>query len=285
MQKQQLLKAARFIVLAAVSFAATGPLVGFLSGVLGKRAMDIVGLWIFAAVLNLLLLAATWVCLRRDGESFASLGLSLDAPRLRELGAGFLVGALLFALIAVVSAFAVGATWQFSGAAGLRTAALGLPIMFLLMLGEELVFRGYAFRQMVAGLGVRRALLLSAVAFGVYHVLGSGSWGMGWVFRFGMPTLGGLVFGLAMIRSGGLALPIGLHLGGNWVQASVFGFGAAGGSPSSALFTAPLTPPQLQVLTAPDLLPHLPYLLALATIAALLVARWPREASLRTRVA
>ena len=42
---------------------------------------------------------------------------------------------------------------------------------------------------------------------------------MGWVFRLGMPTLGGLVFGVAMIRSGGLALPIGLHLGGNWVQA------------------------------------------------------------------
>lgn len=285
MQKQQLLKAARFVVLAAVSFGATGPLVGFLSGVLGKRGMDLAGQWIFAAVLNVLLLAATWVCLRRDGESLASLGLSLDASRTRELGMGFLVGALLFALIAVVSAFAVGTTWQFSGAAGLRAAALGLPIALLLMLGEELVFRGYAFRQMVSGLGVRRALLLSGVAFGLYHVLGSGSWGMGWVFRFGMPALGGLVFGLAMIRSGGLALPIGLHFGGNWVQASVFGFGATGGHPPTALFTAPLTPPQLQVLTAPDLLPNAPYMLALATLAALLVVRWPKDTSLRARVA
>ena len=210
MQKQQLLKAARFVALAAASFAATGPLVGLISGVLGRRVMDVVGPWIFSTVLNVLLLAAAWVCLRRDGESFASLGLSLNASRARELGLGFLVGALLIALIAVASAYAVGTTWQFSGAAGLRAAALGLPIALMLMLGEELVFRGYAFRQMIAACGVRRALLLSAVAFGLYHVLGS--------------------------------LPIGLHLGGNWVQASVFGFGATGGNPPPALFAAAHAP-------------------------------------------
>ena len=48
---------------------------------------------------------------------------------------------------------------------------------------------------------------------------------MGLVFQFLMPTIGGLLFAWAAIRSGGLALPIGLHLGGNWVQASVAVFG------------------------------------------------------------
>jgi membrane protease YdiL (CAAX protease family) len=28
--------------------------------------------------------------------------------------------------------------------------------------------------------------------------------------------LGGLIFGSALLRSGGLALPLGLHWGGNW---------------------------------------------------------------------
>ena len=36
-----------------------------------------------------------------------------------------------------------------------------------------------------------------------------------------------LLFGLAALRTGGLALPTGLHLGANWINASVFGLGFA----------------------------------------------------------
>jgi membrane protease YdiL (CAAX protease family) len=76
---------------------------------------------------------------------------------------------------------------------------------------EELLFRGYAFQQIVRLGAPGTAVVLTAAAFGAYHQLGAGV--------FLMPALGGLVFGYALVRSGGLALPIGLHWGGNWVQA------------------------------------------------------------------
>ncbi len=96
---------------------------------------------------------------------------------------------------------------------------------------------------------------------------------MGLVFQFLMPTIGGLLFAWAAIRSGGLALPIGLHLGGNWVQASVAVFGphpAPGAVESFAgLWRIPITAADVQVLTAPDLVPRLPLLVAFAITAAL----------------
>jgi hypothetical protein len=89
-------------------------------------------------------------------------------------------------------------------------------------------------------------------------------------FRFLMPALGGLLFGWAAVRSGGLALPIGLHLGGNWVQASVAGFSPASDTSivGQALWQIPITASDMQRLVAPELLPRLPYLMALAIAAA-----------------
>jgi hypothetical protein len=265
-----------FLILAAAALVVAGLLVALVSGLPGSMPRGTVATWLYGTCFSLLLLAATWLALRLDGESLSALGLTITSQRVGEFGFGFLTTAILFAASALVRATAVGASWQFWGAGGLRAAVIGLPIALMLALGEELVFRGYGFRQLVAACGARPAIVLSALAFGLYHLAMAGfrPWGMGAVLFFALPALGGLLFGAAVIRTGGLALPLGLHFGGNWVQASVLGLGAAGGGAQpAAVFTAALTPPQAEALTAPDFLPHLPYLLAVA-IAGLVVARW-----------
>jgi membrane protease YdiL (CAAX protease family) len=278
MRGRALQKAIGFGVLVIVAFVATGPLMGLALGLVGGVAAGSIGFWAYGTTLALLVLVVTWLALRWDAESFAALGLTLDSRRLAELGSGFLATALLFAVCALVRAAAVGASWQFWGAAGVRAAVVGLPITLMLALGEELVFRGYGFRQLVVACGARAAVVLSALAFGLYHLAMAGfrPWGMGAVFVFTLSALGGLLFGAAMIRTRGMALPLGLHLGGNWIQASVLGMGVAAGAQPPALFTAALEQTQVQALTAPDLLPHLPYLLALGT-AGLVVAWWPNR--------
>jgi hypothetical protein len=92
-------------------------------------------------------------------------------------------------------------------------------------------------------------------------------WGMGAFFTFAMPLCGGIVFGWASIRTRG-ALPIGLHLGGNWIQASVLSFRPASDAAApSVLWTAYLTETQHRALYAPDLVAHLPYLATLVVAA------------------
>lgn len=268
-----------FVGLTALTIGLSGPLTGIVFGLFGLAAGS--GPWVFGLAMTVLMLLSTWLMVRTDGTSLRSLGLSNEPRRWREFFLSFLVGTVLFALIGLVQASAVGARWSIAGADGVRAALLGLPVALLLLLPEELIFRGYGFQQMERLMGSRAALVLSSAAFGAYHLIGSGDWAMGAVWRFATPALGGLVFGVAMLRTRGLAAPIGLHLGGNWVQQSVLGLGHplhTPGLPASALWTAPLDATQMRVLVAPDLLPHLPYLVAIA-MAAVFVVRFMRQAN------
>lgn len=205
--------------------------------------------------------------LRQEGRSLAALGLAASRSRLSELGLGLFVGAVLFLGVAWAQSWWVGAHWEFRGRPGVSAAIVGFFLMIGMVMTEELLFRGIALRKLRVLCGDRWAILISALLFGAYHLIGSGDWGIGLVFRFLMSTLGGLLFGWAMVRSEGLALPIGLHLGGNWVQSSLAGFGPGGNhvdpGQTYALWRIPLEHAQFQALTAPDLLPRLPYLIAL----------------------
>ena len=109
---------------------------------------------------------------------------------------------------------------------------------------------------------------------------------MGAVFRFGTSALGGLLFAWAALRSGGLALPIGLHVGGNWIQASVVNFHPVADSgianPIVSVWHVAITTDDARRLSAPDLVPHLPFLSAVlvaAIVTAQLIRRWPAFAA------
>jgi CAAX protease family protein len=199
-----------------LAIAAGSTATGMLGGARPLVAMALIGALACAG-----LLLVTMALRRLGGAGLPALGLPLDRRRLGELAAGFAVTSTLFLAVAAVQSAMVGATWQFSGVAGLFGALADLPLVLCLVLAEELLFRGAALRSLRELAGDGWATALTAVAFGAYHLIGSQNWAMGLAFQFLMPTLGGLLFAWAAVRSGGLALPIGLHLGGNWVQASV----------------------------------------------------------------
>jgi membrane protease YdiL (CAAX protease family) len=139
-----------------------------------------------------------------------------------------------------------------------------------MVLAEELVFRGVGFRYLRAAVGDWPAIVLSALVFGGYHLIGSQNWGMGLAFQFLGPAVGGLLFGWAAVRSEGLALSIGLHWGGNWIQAGIVGFSSVGDiTAPQSLWRIPITAADFRLLMAPDLLPRLPYFAAIAVGAGL----------------
>jgi membrane protease YdiL (CAAX protease family) len=267
--RTSLLKAIAFVAVAMTVLAATAPLVGIAGAMLGRSNVP---MWVYAGAFSLTLAAITWAALALDRTSFRALGLVPTRARVGEFLFGFVLSVVLFAALALFRGATVAAVWTFAGAEAVVGACAGIIIAFLLFFPEELLFRGYAFRRLVKALGVWPAILTSSVLFGVYHVAGSGMWGIGAFFTFAMPALGGVVLGWAAVRTNGLALPIGLHLGGNWVQASVFSFQSRGDASTAALWTASLTETQLQTLYAPEFLTHLPFIVAmlLATIA----VRW-----------
>jgi len=253
-----------FLLLAVLCFYASGAVVG-LMGVSGPSAAPL-----FGAAFAIGLLAATLLCARLGGERLPNLGFSSSRRDVAMMLLAFLVGAIAFGGALLVLGQSSGGNWQLNGSAPVRGALAGLVPVLCLFLGEELLFRGYAFQQLKRVVGPATAVGVSASVFGVYHLLGSGDWAMGAFFRLLMPTLGGLVFGYALVRTGSLAVPVGLHWGGNWMQSAVLGLGHA--PTSDAILIMPLSAEQLRILSAPDVLPHLPYLVALGMMALLVWA-------------
>jgi len=104
-----------------------------------------------------------------------------------------------------------------------RTFVFVIVILLFGAIGEEMLFRGYAFQSMIALLGPAATILPVGVLFGIMH-----AWNLG-VTPIGIvnTSLWGVLLGYAFVRSGDLWLPIGLHLGWNWML-PVFGVNLSG---------------------------------------------------------
>lgn len=170
------------------------------------------------------LLAATWVACRLHGRPLGDVGLQLDGQRARELAGGLAMGAAAAAALGWGLMLAGAVSWQPNPAADGAHVMKWLAYFTVAAVVEELIFRGYALRTLADGIGSFRAVALSSLVFGGYHVLNLGTSASvqpgGWdlVWRVAGPAVGGVLFGLAAVRTRGLALPIGLHLGWNVLQ-------------------------------------------------------------------
>ena len=86
----------------------------------------------------------------------------------------------------------------------------GIAIFFGAM-GEELLFRGYAFQLLIRALGPFSTILPTSVIFGLMHSWNPNATGMGIINTVAW----GILLGYAVWRTGALWLPIGLHFGWN----------------------------------------------------------------------
>ena len=97
--------------------------------------------------------------------------------------------------------------------------ALGLAITAFQVFAEEVLFRGWLLSALQDRLGPTIAVLGSAVAFSIFHMVG------GEVTPLSLVNLllGGLWFGLLAQRSGGIIAPFAAHYG--WNVTEDIGFG------------------------------------------------------------
>lgn len=104
-----------------------------------------------------------------------------------------------------------------------RTALFVVVILVFGAVGEEMLFRGYAFQALMSKAGPFATILAFGILFGLAHRLNPG-----------VSTLAvcntiawGILLGYAFLRSLDLWLPIGLHLGWNWAL-PLFGVNLSG---------------------------------------------------------
>jgi membrane protease YdiL (CAAX protease family) len=166
------------------------------------------------ALMAALVLAVNLSFLRWDRRPTAALGLDPSARRLRELAAGFGGGALLIGAVAACVGLLLPFPWAVNRAFALDAAAYSLLWLLCGNAVEELVFRGYGFERLIAGLGHWKAQLITALLFAAFHM----AQGWSWQVALAGTTVGSLLFGLVFVRWRSLPAAIGVHAAVNWTR-------------------------------------------------------------------
>jgi hypothetical protein len=156
----------------------------------------------------------TWLFLKNEKNGFRSIGLFWEQKTLLRFFQGLLYGTLIMGFF--LSALLIFTELELKR----NPEEISIWQMFFylsvipLALMEEIAFRSYPFIRLKQAFGPRLTQIFVAIAFALYHIV------TGWDTRIAFlgPGIWAFVFGLAAMRSGGIAVPTGIHVALNSIQ-------------------------------------------------------------------
>jgi membrane protease YdiL (CAAX protease family) len=160
-------------------------------------------------------------------KPLAAIGLWFHERTVQEFLWGNLLGFLMIASIFLVL-YCLGdvelATKGLGWSDCLYIVSSSILFFAVGALIEEVIFRGYPFQTLIQGMTLIPAIFLMAVLFGLAH-LGNPN-----TSTFGIVNvvLAAIWLSIAYLRTRGLWLPFGLHLGWNFSQTTLFSFPTSG---------------------------------------------------------
>ncbi|MCG7858662.1 CPBP family intramembrane metalloprotease [Flavihumibacter sediminis] len=158
------------------------------------------------------------------------LGFRPTKRRVTNLGIGFLIAASCCTVYQLMTTAFINNSWilnkQVTAGEILKSSRWNI----ISVLYEELIFRGALLYIAIKKIGVKRACILSAVCFGIYHWFTFNVMGNPFmmVITFLMTAIVGFSWAYAFAKTSSLYLPIGLHLGWNLFCMVVFSNGSSG---------------------------------------------------------
>lgn len=172
-----------------------------------QYAMGVIG--------TLIALIISYLFLKKENTSFRTIGLVWESKTPKRFFIGFLIGTaiVLVMITSIILLSDLKVVWKEGADVSMALFWLGafLPLAFM----EEIIFRGYSFLQLNKVVGLRLTQIMMAILFAYWHDA-SGATLMGQLMG---PGIWALIFGIATVWSDGLALPTGLHMAANVVQA------------------------------------------------------------------
>jgi membrane protease YdiL (CAAX protease family) len=184
----------------------------------------VLGVWINLALVAL----ASFICVGLEKRSFLDLGFHFGPRWLGEFLAGTFGGILLILLTALLVKGLGGFHWERAAGVGSRQLLTAAALFLGVGFNEELMARGYPFQRLVEGAGPWVGQLVFAALFALMHWGNPGMHGATKAWATVNIALAAILLGFCYLRTRSLALPIGVHLGWNWAQGSLLGFGVSG---------------------------------------------------------
>ena len=186
----------------------------------------------------LLLLMYRWLVGSYEDRKIEELSMR---KCLKHTGIGLLWGVLMMA--AIIGIFALCGWYKIVGCCfNVAVVYRLLMTYFVVAVGEEIVFRGIMFRLLDSQFNVWVALLISAVVFGIAHIINPNATV---VSTIGISLASGVLFGLLFKYYRTLWVPIGIHWSWNFVQGTVTGSPVSGMVPDYSILNSVTSGPEL----------------------------------------
>jgi CAAX protease family protein len=200
-----------------------------LQALIHKRVPDWFGLSLICICLVATYLAGVrWIERRRPAEL-------LHHRAFPEFAAGLTLGLALFG--GVMAALRIFGVYHPSGWGTAAPLAAGFLLAVPAGIFEEIVFRGFLFRLSAKLLGTWGALAVTSALFGAAHAFNPGAT-VGSSAAIALEA--GVLLGAAYALTERLWLPIGLHVGWNFAEGSIFGMSVSGGAARRSLINGSL---------------------------------------------
>jgi membrane protease YdiL (CAAX protease family) len=215
-----------------IALAAVLMIAGMVRGLSPREALEplrqpgVTPLAVLVPVGAVLSIVLAGICRRRlDGRTAMSMGLGRPAGGwAKSLGGGFLLGVLLVTAAVVMCAAFGGLRW--GDATGSWEPLALLPVMFVVALAEEVVCRGYVYRNFLDANRPVLGVTVSAVLFWLLHGCNPGVWGNPVI---ALNLVGaGVALALAYHATGNLWFATALHLGWNYAEGPLLGTPVSG---------------------------------------------------------
>lgn len=187
------------------------------------------------------LLALAVYLARREVPPLGAIGAAPAGRDIAPLLGGLLLGFVSYAAVLVaISSLVTPIRLAAAPAPAAGPILLAVGSVFVLAYMEELGFRGYTLRALEGAVGTGVAHLVVALAFALSHFAFGWEWHQ--VFYGVLPSA--VLFGAAAHRSGGLAMPTGVHAALNLARE------ATGERGSTPLWTIAVDPSATERLAA-----------------------------------
>ncbi len=179
-----------------------------------------------------------------DKRPFTTLGIKLNPSTIPDLIIGFLIPALMMGLIFFIEWYFGWLTiddfsWNKHTSQEI-IKGLGLDLLLYIAVAwqEELLSRGYHLQNLIEGSSILMGVLTSSFLFSALHFLNPHA---SWKSLIGI-TIAGIFLSYSYLVTHQLWLPIGLHLGWNFFQGSIFGFPVSGTESFVLIYQKPIGP-------------------------------------------
>lgn len=182
-------------------------------------------------IINTIIALTSWLIIfLLEKRNIFKAWIKPTKKRLIEFIKGFSLMASLCIIIQLLLSKMSNVTWKLSNDLSLNKLLSSIYYDINSVLFEELLFRGVLLYLLIKYLSSRSGVLISSIAFGIYHWFTNGVLGNipAMVLVFIVTGLMGYVFATSYVKTKSIVLPIGLHIGWNLINHNVFSNGPNG---------------------------------------------------------